>query len=43
MLENHMVIGNWCDDKWDCECDESKPDEKCDNCIIHDPDYFDED
>lgn len=42
MIENHMVIGNWCDGSWDCTCDDSKPEEKCGNCIVNDPDYFEE-
>lgn len=29
--------------QWDCDCDESKPDELCAGCFYNDPDYFEED
>lgn len=32
----------WQSGQWDCECDESKPEVKCNGCFYNDPDYFDE-
>ena len=41
MIENHMVIGNYYEGFWDCEC-EGKPNNPCASCIANDLDYFDE-
>lgn len=38
----NIELNQWQAKQWDCTCNENKYGDKCDNCIYHDPNYFDE-